>query len=159
MSRKPNHPNFIPKYSREQKQVFFETLREMNGDVRAASKKCGLSVSCTRYWIAKANTADLSEETQKIVREYKGNIDARLEKLLFKIFACAEKNVHKATLPQQLEAASKIVTMLKGIRNPPRETPPPGPEQTTAEMEALAIIERVQRRRDQQMNEVSEKPN
>lgn len=157
MSRKPTHPNFIPKYTREQKQLFFETLREMNGDVRGAAKKCGYTVSAVRYWISKANTEDLPPETQKIVKEYKGNVNAHLERLLFKIFASAEKNINKATLPQQLEAASKIVIMLKGMKPPPRETPPADPEQMSAEMEALAIIERVQRRREQ--SEVSEKPN
>lgn len=157
MSRKPNHPNFIPKYTPEQKQLFFETLRDMNGDVQGAAKKCGFPVSAVRYWVSKANVDDLPPETQQVVKEYKRNIDAHLERLLFKIFASAEKNVSKATLPQQLEAASKIVTMLNGLRRPPRETVPPAPDQMTAELEALSIIERVERRR--QRSEISEKPN
>lgn len=160
MTRKPPHNNFIPKYTREQKQVFFDTLRDMKGDVRGAAKKCGFSASAVRYWITKADPSQLDSETAKLVTETKGDVYAHLDRLLFRVLNSAEKSLVKATLPQKMEAAQKIVLIMKSLKNPPRETPdaaPSGPEQTAAEMELLAMINKVERRREQ--DEISEKPN
>lgn len=162
MSRKPTHPNFIPKYTREDKQVFFDALRELKGDVRRAAKKCGYSVMTVRYWMKKADETQIDAETAKLIREWKGDVDVQIEKLLFKTLNSAEKSLQKATLPQKMEAAAKMVTMLNGLRRPPRETEPPAPGQEDAEQEALAILARVSRRQngsfERPIDEVSEEP-
>jgi hypothetical protein len=81
------------------------------------------------------------------VRSWKGNVDSRLEGLLFKVLTSAEKSLEKATLPQKLEGAQKIVSMLKTLRAPARDLPPPMPGQETAEQEALDILARVEGRK------------
>lgn len=147
--RKATHPNFEPKYTVEDKQRFFDALKETKGDVRAACKQSGFNAQTVRYWLKKAardNTLD--PETAKIVRRWAGNVDARLEGLLFKIFDSAGKKLEQATLPQQMEAADKIVRMLKTLRAPTsRDLPPPSPGQETAESEALEILARVEGRK------------
>lgn len=146
--RKVNHPNFEPKYTIEDKQRFFDALKETKGDVNAACKKSGFNRDTVRYWMKKALRDNvLDDGTAKLVRAWAGNVDARLEGLLFKIFGSAEKKLEASTLPQQMEAAQKIVTMLKTLRAPARDLPPPTPGQENAEAEALAILARVEGRK------------
>ena len=146
--RKANHPNFEPKYSAEDKQRFFDVLVETKGDVRAACKRTGFSPGTVRYWLKKADRDGvLPPEAKGIVGNWRLAVESKMENLLFKVMASAEKSLEKATLPQKMEAAQKITTMLRTLRSPAKDLPADSPGQETAEDEALKILARVEGRK------------
>jgi transposase-like protein len=167
---------FEPKYTEEQKRTFFEALKENAGNVAAAAKQAGVPVESGRYWVRKARKKGVSVYTRRrstpdnVIRElfpadvlsqnWKIQVDAHLEHLLYKIIEKAEKSLKGATLPQQVESVRTLVTTLNMLRKQPKEpasaAPPPPPETTNPELKALDLLRKAEERRASQIEGVNE---
>lgn len=149
---------FLPKYTLEQKQVFFSTYREMEGNLSGAAKKCGINEHTARYWIkqaARKQTA-VSEEVAALAAKRAPDAEERVVQMFHRTLNRINSEIIKAPLLQQLDAAMRLVVIMHLFKHPPPrpskgrvpEVPDVDEMRAQAEVEALRIVGNVLNRRN-----------